>query len=469
MTVRGAAARNGAANTAGRPLWWEGRDTTRRRPALRDDVTADVVIVGAGFTGLWTAYYLLQADPALKVVLLDREYAGFGASGRNGGWLSAIFPVSLPRVAKMYSHQAALDLQAAMNATVTEVGTVVERERIDCDYAREGLLSLARTGAQLARARAAVDGTRRFGLPDQWRLLGADHAREKVAATRVLGGAYTEHCAVVHPDKLVRGLTARVEEMGAVIHEGTAVTGIEPGRVTTEHGTRVDASVVVRATEAFTSTFPSARRELAPLYSLVVATAPLPEETLSELGLERRTAFNDLRNLRVYAQPTSDGRVVFGGRGAPYHLASRIDPRFDVHPGIHDRLVDTLHDFFPALRDVPVTHRWGGPLGVPRDWFPSVGYDPARRTAWAGAYVGDGVATSNLAGRVLRNLVLDRADPLNDLPIVNHRSPRWEVEPLRWLGVNAGLRAAAAADREERLTGRPSRVAAALERLTGAH
>lgn len=469
MTVGGAAGWCGEVNAVGRPLWREGGDATHGRPALREDVAADIAIVGAGFTGLWTAYYLLQADPALKVVLLEREYAGFGASGRNGGWLSAIFPVSLPRVEKMYSRRAALDLQSAMNATVTEVGKVVERERIDCDYAREGLLSLARNSAQLVRARAAVQSARQFGLADQWRLLEADQAREKVNAVGVLGGLYTEHCAVLHPDKLVRGLAARVEEMGGVIYENTAVTKIESGRVCSEHGARVDASVVVRATEAFTATFTGSRRDLAPLYSLVVATAPISKDTLSALGLGRRTAFNDLRNLRVYAQPTSDGRVVFGGRGAPYHFASKIDPAFDAHLGIHNKLVRTLHDFFPALRDVPITHCWGGPLGVPRDWFPSVGYDAARRTAWAGAYVGDGVATSNLAGRVLRNLILGQEDWLNALPIVNHRSPRWEVEPLRWLGVNAGLRAAAAADREERVTGRPSKVAAVLERLTGAH
>jgi glycine/D-amino acid oxidase-like deaminating enzyme len=231
----------------------------------------------------------------------------------------------------------------------------------------------------------------------------------------------------------------------------------------------VEAPVVIRATEAFTAGFAESRRHVAPLYSLVVATAPVDKETLASLGLDRRTAFNDLRNLRVYAQPTRDGRILFGGRGAPYHFASRIDPSYDAHPGIHSRLVEALHDFFPVLRDVPVTHRWGGPLGVPRDWFPSVGFDSSRGIAWAGAYVGDGVATSNLAGRVLRNLILKTPDHLDELPLVNHRSPRWEAEPLRWLGVNAGLQAAATADCEERMTGRPSRVGALLERLTGAH
>ncbi|MGW5153796.1 NAD(P)/FAD-dependent oxidoreductase, partial [Rhodococcus koreensis] len=187
------------------------------------------------------------------------------------------------------------------------------------------------------------------------------------------------------------------------------------------------------------------------------------------LGLDGRTAFNDMRNLRIYAHPTSDGRLLFGGRGAPYHFGSKVDSSFDVDEKIHDKIIDTMHEFFPALRDVPVTHRWGGPLGVPRDWFPSVGYDQHNKTAWAGPYVGDGVATSNLAGRILRNLILDKRDDLNSLPVVNHRSPKWEVEPFRWFGVNAGLRAAATADLEERVTGKPSTVSALLEKLTGAH
>ena len=457
---------SGAAH--GTPLWREDREFAPRRPALPGNVTADVAIVGAGFTGLWAAYYLLQADPSLKVVLLEREFAGFGASGRNGGWASSIFPVSLARVEQLYSHRAALDLQAAMNDTVSEIGRVVDAEGIDCEYARDGFVSLARSEAQWARAKATVAGAEKFGTRGQWELLDSAAAQEKINATDVLGGIYTEHCALLHPDKLVRGLAGWVEEHGAVIYEDTAVDEIGKGIVWTEHGS-VTASVVIRATEAFTPEFPAYRRNVAPLCSLVVATAPLPQGLREDLGLDGRTAFNDMRNLRIYAHPTSDGRLLFGGRGAPYHFGSKVDSSFDVDEKIHDKIIDTMHEFFPALADVPVTHRWGGPLGVPRDWFPSVGYDQNNKTAWAGPYVGDGVATSNLAGRILRNLILDKRDNLNSLPVVNHRSPKWEVEPFRWFGVNAGLRAAATADLEERVTGKPSTVSALLEKLTGAH
>lgn len=454
--------------SSGVPLWVTDRVAAPRRAALSGDITADVAIVGAGFTGLWTAYYLLKADPSLKVVVLERECAGFGASGRNGGWASAIFPVSLAHVAKIYDQPAALRLQRAMNDTVAEIGDVVAAEHIDCDYARDGFVSLARNQAQLARARATVAGSEAFGTSGQWELLDAGAAQDRVNATSVLGGIYTPHCALLQPDRLVRGLAVTVEGMGAVIHENSGAVDIADGVVRTERGS-VTAANVVRATEAFTPQFRAYRREVAPLYSLVVATAPIEPELLRQLRLDGRTAFNDMRNLRIYAHPTADGRLVFGGRGAPYHFGSKVESRFDTDAKIHDKIISTMHEMFPPLRHVPVTHRWGGPLGVPRDWFPSVGHDPAAKLAWAGPYVGDGVATSNLAGRILRNLLLGRDDELNTLPVVNHRSKKWEVEPFRWLGVNAGLRAAAAADAEEKLTKKPSKISAALESLTGAH
>lgn len=438
------------------------------RPPLGEDTTADVVIVGAGYTGLWSAYYLLKEDPSLRVVILEREHVGFGASGRNGGWCSAIFPISLERVAKFTSHEEALQLQYAMNDTVDEVGRVVAAENIDADYSKEGFLSLARSGAQLQKARAGVAGAEAFGLQGQWAFRSQDEASEVLGAAGIMGAAYTPHCALVHPGKLVRGLATVVEGMGATIYEKTDVTELATGRVTSSGG-QVTAKYIVRATEAYTSQLPNHKRTLAPLYSLVLATEPLPEATRHELNLDHRFGFNDLRNLRVYAQMTSDGRLVFGGRGAPYHFGSAVTEAYDVNDGIHAKIHRTMLDFFPALRDTAITHRWGGPLGVPRDWHPSVGLDKQTGLAWAGPYVGDGVATSNLAGRILRDLLLNTPSRLKELPIVDHRSPQWEREPLRWLLVNMGLYAASAADIEERLTNNPSSISKILEKLTGAH
>lgn len=445
------------------PLWFQ---EAPRRPAMQQDTECDVAIVGAGYTGLWAAYYLLKARPGLRVTLIDREHVGFGASGRNGGWASAIFPVSLQQVAKLSSHADALHLQAAMNDTVDEIGRVLAVEGIEADYAKQGLLSLARSAAQLERVAGTVRASAAFGLPDQWQALDARAAAAMIGVQGVSGGLYTEHCALIHPGKLVRGLARLVESLGATIHENTPAIRIAPRCVTTPNG-QLRAPVVLRATEAFTCQQQGQERSVVPLYSLVLATEPLSAELRAVLKLDHRRAFNDLRHLRVYAQMTADGRLVFGGRGAPYRLGSRMTS--DLVDGIHAKLHDTLVEFFPALRDSRIKHRWGGALGVARDFCPSVGLDEGTGMAWAGGYVGDGVATSNLAGRLLCNLILKRDEPINRLPIVNHRSPLWEREPLRWLGVNLGLTAAGLGDGEERLTGRPSRVARLLEALTGAH
>lgn len=446
-------------------LWFE---QTAPRPVMEHDVEADVAIVGAGYTGLWAAYYLLKADPGLRVVVVEREHVGFGASGRNGGWASAIFPISLKQVAKFSSHADALQLQAAMNDTVDEIGRVLAAENIDADFAKQGFVSLARTSAQLARVAATVRASSDFGLPEQWQALDAAQARAMVGAAGVLGGLYTEHCALVHPGKLVRGLAHTVEAMGAVIHERTPALEIRPKCVVTPKG-RLRAPIIVRATEAFTCQQSEHRRSVIPLYSLVLATEPLPAATRAALNLDHRRAFNDMRHMRVYSQVTTDGRLVFGGRGAPYHFGSKISSDNDLVDSVHEKIRLTMTEFFPDLKDLKVTHRWGGALGVSRDWCPSIGLDEATGMAWAGQYVGDGVATSNLAGRLLRNLILKRDEAINRLPVVNHRSPLWEREPLRWIGVNVGLTAATMGDAEERLTKRPSRVAHVLEALTGAH
>lgn len=434
-------------------LWFE---PTAPRPALDRDVDVDVAIVGAGYTGLWTVYYLLKANPALRVAIVEREHVGFGASGRNGGWASAIFPISLRQLAKLSSPAAALEQQGAMNDTVDEIGRVLAAEGIEADYAKQGFVSLARTPAQLARVAPAVRTAADFGLRDQWRAVDAAEASRMVGATSVLGGLFTEHCALVHPGKLVRGLARTVETLGATIYERTPAVEIGPRQVATPRG-RVTAPVVVRATEAFTCEQPGHRRSVIPLYSLVLATEPLPASTRAELRLDHRRAFNDMRHLRVYSQVTAEGRLVFGGRGAPYHFGSRISSKSDLALSVHQKIRATMVEFFPALKDAKITHRWGGALGVSRDWCPTVGFDKSTGLAWAGNYVGDGVATSNLAGRLLRNLILGHDAAINRLPIVNHRSPLWEREPLRWLGVNAGLTAATLGDAEEGLTPPPRR------------
>ena len=449
-----------------RPSLWldqvvDDGDDLAPRPPLDGDTEADVVVVGAGLTGLWTAYYLTEADPELRVVVVEREFAGFGASGRNGGWCSALFPASASTLARGHGTPAARAMRAAMRDTVVEVGGVAAFEEIDCDFAYGGTLRLARSTAQLERARAEADDAARWG--DDVTLLDAPATRDRLRATRVLGGTYTPDCARVQPARLVRGLARVVAARGVTIAEGTTALRLSPRAVVTDRGT-VRARHVVRATEAWTSQLPGSRRDVIPVYSLMIATEPLPAEVWDRIGLARNETFADYRHLVIYGHRTADDRIAFGGRGA-YHAGSRIDPALEHPPRMRDQLRHTLVEMFPELAEASITPAWGGPLGIARDWQASVGLDARTGLAWAGGYVGDGLATTNLAGRTLADLITGHDSALTRLPWVGHRSPRWEPEPARWLGVNAGLAAAVAADAEERLTRRPSGIARVLARL----
>jgi glycine/D-amino acid oxidase-like deaminating enzyme len=441
--------------------------TLEPQPSLDGDADVDVAIVGAGLTGMWTAYYLKQADPGLRIAICEREIAGYGASGRNGGWCSALFPASLTKLERMAGREPAVAMYRAMQQTVDEVGAVAAAEGIDCHWAKGGTVIYARTPVQMQRARDEIDEARLFGFDESdLRLLSAQQAREIGAVSDVLGGVYTPHCAAIHPARLARGLADVLRSRGVTIYEKTPVRRIDPGRVIAAQGT-VTARYVIRATEGYTPGLAGFERAVAPVYSLVIATEPLPEETWEKIGLADRPTFGDLRHLIIYGQRTADGRLVFGGRGAPYHFGSSISPSYDRVPEVFAALRRTLIELFPALGDVAITHTWGGPIGITRDWCASVGLDRATGIGWAGGYVGDGLSTTNLAGRTLADLVVGKDSELTRLPWVGHRSPDWEPEPLRWLGVNAGLRVMTMADRSEERTGRPSRGAEAFRRFLG--
>jgi glycine/D-amino acid oxidase-like deaminating enzyme len=438
------------------------------RSALGGDLDVDVAIVGAGYTGLWTAYYLLQRQPTLKVVLLEANVVGFGASGRNGGWCSALLPMGLDAVAAESSRDAAVRLQRVMHDAVDEVGRVVTAEGIECNYQRGGFVSLARSSVQLDRARAHIDHLRSYGFTDdEYRLLDTGEAAALCGASKVEGGTYTPHCAAIHPARLARGLARAVERLGATIHEHTPVLDITPGQARTQLGT-VTAGVVVRATEAFTASLPGHSRTLVPIYSLMVATEPLPDEFWQEAGLQGRATFNDGRHMIIYGQRTADNRFAFGGRGAPYHFGSKVSHEYDRNDEVHALLHDTLRELFPSIGDAAITHRWGGAVAAARDWWCSASFDEATGLATAGAYVGDGVGTTNLSGRTLADLITREPSELTALPWVGHRSKKWEPEPFRWMGINTMVRLPISADAHEAKTGtRPKIREALIERLTG--
>ena len=458
-------------------FWLEtcGDDLTPR-PRLDGSVEFDVAILGAGFSGLWTAYYLLRRDPSLRVAVLEREIAGFGASGRNGGWCSAGFPVSPAELERRYGADATRDLLLTMIDAVDEVGRVAAVEDLDVQYVKGGTLRLAIGPHQLPAIERARQTYERLGLGEHYTALDADETARRVRVAGALAALYSPNCAVVHPGRLVRGLARAVERHGATIYEQTPVTDYVPRagagpedlpRLVTPYGD-VRARTVVLAGEAYLSQLPRLRRQLIPVYSLIVLTEPLSESQWAEIGWEGRETVSSQRYSVDYLSRTADGRIAFGGRGAPYHLGSRIEDTFDRHQPTHAMLRDLTLRWFPMLEGIRFTHAWGGPLGAPRDWMPTTSYDPAGGVATARGYTGQGVSTTNLAGRILADLITGADTPLTHLPTVNHHSPDWEPEPLRWLGVRYVQSGYLRLDREAERTGRPPTGTSLTERL-GAH
>jgi glycine/D-amino acid oxidase-like deaminating enzyme len=438
------------------------------RPPLPGDTSVDIAIVGGGFTGLWTAYYLSQREPSARIAVIEKHVAGFGASGRNGGWASGLLPTSWDVVARASSREATLAWQRAANESVDEVGRVLTDEGIDGHFAKGGYLRVATSPLQWQRLNDELVGSREWGQTEEdLVLLDRAAATARIHADGVFGGLYTPHCAAIHPARSVRGLAAAVEKRNVTIYEGTAATEIHPGTVITDRGT-VHADVVVRALEGYTASLPQYRRDLVPIYSLMIATEPISDDVWRQIGWSDRETFNDDRRFLIYAQRTADGRIAMGGRGAPYHWGSRIDPAFEHPRGVHAALQRSLVQLFPALADVAVTHRWGGVLGVPRDWFPSVRFDQASGLASAGGYAGDGVTLTNLAGRTLADLITGTDSEITRHPWVGRQSRRFEPEPLRFVGINTGFRLAELVDRREELRGRPAKTLdRALHLLTG--
>lgn len=452
--------------------WLEtcGEDLTPR-PALQRSEQVDVAILGAGYSGLWTAYYLLRANPALRVALVERDIAGFGASGRNGGWCSGKFPVTPSLLTARHGAEAARALMLAMCDAVDEVGRVCDEEGIDAHFHKGGILSLARGDHQLASIRSSHAAWVRLGLGDRYRLLDEAETRERVRVTLARGALFTADGASVHPGRLVRGLARAVERRGATIYEQTAVTSFDGGsgaRLVTPGGELRARTAVVLAGEAYLTQLPGLHRALAPMYSLIGLSAPLSEAQWAAIGWEHRESLASQRLTVDYLTRTADGRVLFGSRGAPYRFGSAISDDQDRHADTHARIGQMMREWFPALEGVPLTHAWGGPVGMPRDWMPTVTFDRSSRIATARGYTGQGVSTTNVAGRTLADLIAGAASPQARLPIVRAGSPNWEPEPLRWLAIRHMQRAFLAIDRADE-GGRRRPLGAGLALWLGRH
>ena len=443
-----------------RSLWSE-ESVRWSFPVFSSSESFDVVIVGAGYSGLWTAHHLLDLNPSLSIAILDAQQPGFGASGRNGGWCSAFAPMSLEAIAAQSSTASAIDLQNALSSSIDEIGALVTASRIDCGWHKGGTLSFATNRPQLQRIQESIAMARKFGFDEQFiNFITPEQANERVRTNSSLGASYSPHCAVVHPAKLVDGLVKTLLDRKVQFFGDTRVVQIEPhqARAQTSQGSvSITGKWIVRATEGFTARMKQYRRDVAPLYSYMIATEPLSDTQWNEIGWTNRETVSDGRNLVIYVQRTADGRIAFGGRGAPYKFASQIGSSYDRNPKIHSLIEKSMREMFPSVADVAVTHKWGGALGVHRDWFTSANVDHNTLIASLGGYVGDGVAFSYVAAKEVAKSIVGQDHDNRLLPIVNHISPKWEPEPFRYVGINSILRLTERADETERLTGRKNR------------
>jgi len=420
-------------------FWLEtaGENLTPRASLTRSE-EVDIAILGGGYSGLWTAYYLQRANPGLRIAVVEKEIVGFGASGRNGGWCSSRFPVTPTVLRERFGAEAARNLLQVMFDAVDEVGRVCSQEEIAADYRKGGILTLARGTHQESSLRASYEAYRRLGLESHFQLLNAEQSRERVNITNVHGGLYTPEGASIHPAKLVRGLARTLEKLGVVIYEQTEVIDVLPGqapRLVTGSGELRARQGVLLAGEAYLTRLRKFHRALLPMYSLISITEPLTPSQWAAVGWQNYESLASYRLTVDYLTRTADGRILFGSRGAPYRFGSLISDDQDRHALTHSRVHALVAEWFPMLKGVQFSHNWGGPVGVPRDWMPSVRFDPATRLGFIGGYTGQGVATSNLAGRLMAALITHPSSPIAQLPLAHRSSPNWEIEPLRWLVV----------------------------------
>lgn len=459
-----------AKKNGGVSFWYENiGGTPGYRPPLPGNIEVDICIVGAGYTGLWTAYYLTEIEPSLRIAIVEKEFAGFGGSGRNGGWCSGEFSWSRNKYLSTGTREGVIEFERQLRGTVAEVERVTQKEGIDCDFLMTDCLTFAQTPAQWERLQEDYATAMSWSVPaTRLELIDGPEAAARIRVPNAKGALVRHNVARVQPAKLVRGLAEAVERRGVRIYEQTAVTSIEKGRVVTSRGT-VKAKRIVRATEGFTHGIKGQEREWLPLNSAQIVTQPLPDALWDEIGWKKFQLLADASHAYCYSQRTADNRIAMGGRGVPYRFGSKTDVNGQTQPATVEALIEILYRMLPQTKGLSIDHAWCGVLGVPRDWCTTAGMDANTGMAWAGGYVGLGVSTSNFSGQTLADLVLDRNTERTSLPWVNRRPKKWEIEPFRWLGVHGMYWLYHLADRQEARSGgtKSSPLAKFANKLTG--
>ena len=434
-------ARAGAGN-----FWAHSKEPRVAAPALAGEVALDVAIIGAGYTGLSAAYHIKAADPALDVGVLECETAGFGASGRNAGFVMTLFGASLAAMEQRHGPDRVRQAHHYMEHAIAGLEAMLAEHGLDCDYHRSGFLKVATTERYVARIKSEIEQFEKLGLGGmEW--LDAPALAERVRSPTYLGAMWEPGCGLINPVKWLEALRRLALARGARLYEGTRVERVEPEggrlRVTTPGGA-VMAKKVVFATNGYTHLIPGLRSKEIPAFAYIIVTEPLSESQRASIGWQGREGIEDGRNFMHFYRLTPDNRLLVGG--GPGLVPFGGGMQHDASPKAWAHLEGFIGETFPALAGIRVTHRWGGAFSVTSDSTPQIGTLHGGDAVYAIGCTGHGVAMTHMNGRIIRDLVLERKTELSGLWFVNHRSMGFPPEPFRWIGTTAVTKAMALDD-----------------------
>lgn len=429
--------------------WWD-TEPVLPGPPLEGPIKCDVCIVGGGYTGLWTAHFLKQAEPSLDVHVVESSWAGAGASGHNDGYAMTVLDMSQHHLVAHHGAEPAAAAHGAVAQSVVEMGEFCAEHDVDAEFELNGFVAFATNPGQMERLERDYEAAVAMGVDHDFELMDAEGARALVSSPIVQGALKEGRSAILNPQKLVRGLARVVRGQGVTIHERTPALEIDRGgsrpRVVTPNGA-VTADQVVVATNAYQHAFEPFRNKVIPIWSYAMVTEPLSDEQLGRVSWPGREGFEDKRNYITIGRPTADNRVLWGGRLAPYYFNNDMDLRHIRNPRVHGELREAFDQFFPMWQDVRFTHAYGGCVAITGSFVPCFGrLDDG--VVYGYGYNGHGVAPSHTGGKILRDLVLRRESEYTSLFFVNGRERGFPPEPLRLIGARLTERLLERQDRQ---------------------
>jgi glycine/D-amino acid oxidase-like deaminating enzyme len=454
--------------------WWqEEAEPGPELPSLEQDLAADVVVVGGGYTGMWAAWFVTELEPEARVVLLESDRCGAGPSGRNGGFVNAMW-FGLPALRRRFGDAAALRLTRASQDAVEGIGRWCEEHGVDAWYRAGGYLQVSTAPAHDGSWRQVADACAELGVPGACQPLSEAEVRTRCDSPIFRAGAFYPAAATVQPARLALGLRARLVERGVSVFEGSRVRRLRaPGQgveARTDRGRVRAAAAVLAAGPALAGRRPL-RRRLTITSSHMVITEPVPD-LVAALGWTGGEGITDSRAMIHYFRTTPDGRIAFGWGGGRIAPGARLDGRVELDPSVVAEVERHLVRFFPGLAGRRVEHAWGGPIDVSPTHLPVVGSVDGGRVHYAFGYTGNGVGPSRVAGRTLASLALGRRDEATSLPIVEPPRVRVPPEPLRYAGgtiVRAALLRRERLEEEGRRPGPLTRAISGLPERIGIH